>query len=134
VHALTELQAIAVEALAALDTGRQIEPFSSRISSFSLDDANRVTAAVRKMREARGELPVGRKIGFNNRTVWVEYGPIWGYVYNRTVHNLAQIGDTFSLSEGLPWSWKLPFPPRRFAFQMQFGSCKKSGHSRRCRI
>ena len=56
--ALTELQAIAAEALAALDTGRQIQPFSSRTSSFNLDDAYRVTAAVRKMREARGELPV----------------------------------------------------------------------------
>jgi 2-oxo-3-hexenedioate decarboxylase len=53
-NALTELQAIALEALAALDTGRQIEPFSSRTSSFSLDDAYRVTAAVRKIREARG--------------------------------------------------------------------------------
>jgi len=43
------------------------------------------------------EMPVGRKIGFTNRTVWAEYGPIWGYVYNRTLHNLAKIGDTFSL-------------------------------------
>ena len=62
--ALTELQAIAAEALAALDTGRQVQPFSSQTSSFNLDDAYRVTARVRKMREARGELPVGRKIGF----------------------------------------------------------------------
>jgi hypothetical protein len=37
-------------------------------------------------------------VGFTNRTVWAEYGPIWGYVYNRTVHNLAEIGDTFSLT------------------------------------
>jgi 2-oxo-3-hexenedioate decarboxylase len=66
--ALTEVQAIAVEALAALDTGHQIQPLSSRTSSFNLDDAYRVTAAVRKMREARGELPMGRKIGFTNRT------------------------------------------------------------------
>jgi 2-oxo-3-hexenedioate decarboxylase len=85
--ALTEVQAIAVEALAALDTGRQIKPFSSRTSSFNLDDAYRVTAAVRKMREARGELPVGRKIGFTNRTAWVDYDvnePMWGYVYDCT--------------------------------------------------
>ena len=60
-NALTELQAIAVEALAALDTGRQIEPFSFRTSSFNLNDAYRVTAALRKMREARGELPVGSR-------------------------------------------------------------------------
>jgi 2-oxo-3-hexenedioate decarboxylase len=67
--ALIDVQAVAAEAFAALDTGRQIEPFSSRLSSFSLDDAYRVTAAVRKMRETRGELPVGRKIGFTNRTI-----------------------------------------------------------------
>ena len=42
-------------------------------------------------------MPVGRKIGFTNRTVWAEYAPIWGYVYDRTVHNLSEIGDTFPL-------------------------------------
>jgi len=97
---LTELQAIAVESLAALDTGHQIEPFSSRTSSFSLDDAYRVTAAIRQMREGRGEMVVGRKIGFTNRTIWAEYNvyePIWGYVYNRTVHDLADLGEMFSL-------------------------------------
>ena len=94
--ALIDIQALAAEAFATLDTGRQIEPFSSRLSSFNLDDANRVTAAVRKMREARGELPVGRKIGFTNPTVWT-YAPMWGYVYNRTVHSLSEIGDTFPL-------------------------------------
>ena len=91
-----DIQAVAAEAFGTLDTGRQIEPFSSRLSSFNLDDAYRVTAAVRKMREARGELPVGRKIGFTNPAVWT-YAPMWGYVYNRTVHNLSEIGDTFSL-------------------------------------
>jgi 2-oxo-3-hexenedioate decarboxylase len=96
-NALTELQAIAAEALAALDTCHQISPFSARLSAFDLDDAYRVTAAIRQMREKRGEMPVGRKIGFTNRTVWAEYGPIWGYVYNRTLHNLAEIGDMFSL-------------------------------------
>src|SRR4029077_15437825 len=61
-----DIQAVAAEAFPTLDTGRQIEPFSSRLSSFNLDDAYRVTAAVRKMRVTRGELPVGRKIGFTN--------------------------------------------------------------------
>src|SRR5215813_3292238 len=98
--ALIDMQAVAAEAFATLDTGCQIEPFSSRLSSFNLDDAYRVTAAVRKMREARGELPVGRKIGFTNRTAWVDYNvnePMWGYVYDRTVHYLPELGDTFSL-------------------------------------
>jgi len=92
---------IAAEALAALDSGRQIAPFSSRLAGFELDDAYRVTAAVRKMREARGERVVGRKIGFTNRTIWAEYdvhAPIWGYVYDRTVHDLAGIGGTLPLA------------------------------------
>jgi 2-oxo-3-hexenedioate decarboxylase len=99
-NALTELQAIAAEAFAALDTGHQTSSFSARIPAFDLDDAYRVTASIRQMRETRGEIPVGRKIGFTNRTIWAEYsvyGPVWGYVYSSTVHNLAEIGDTFSL-------------------------------------
>ena len=94
---LSDVKAVASEALAALDTGGRIAPFSARLSTFDLDDAYRVTAEIRQMREMRGEMPVGRKIGFTNRTVWAEYAPIWGYVYDRTVHNLAEIGDTFSL-------------------------------------
>src|SRR5690349_15234212 len=100
--ALIDIQAVAVEAIAALDGGHQIKPFSSRLSSFNLDDAYRVTAAVRRMRETRGEMPVGRKIGFTNRTIWAEYNvhaPIWGHVYDRTVHDLAQIGERFSLAD-----------------------------------
>jgi 2-keto-4-pentenoate hydratase len=92
---------IATEALAALDSGRQIAPFSSRLAAFELDDAYRVTAAANHMRVTRGETPVGRKIGFTNRTIWTEYnvdGPIWGYVYDRTVHDLAGIGGTFPLA------------------------------------
>ena len=99
--ALIDIQAVAAETFATLDTGGQIEPFSSRLSSFNLDDAYRVTAAVRKMRETRGELPVGRKIGFTNHTIWAEYNvyePIWGYVYDRTVHNLSEIGEAFPLA------------------------------------
>ena len=51
--ALTEFQAIAAEALTALDTCHQISPFSARLSAFDLDDAYRVTAAIRQMRETR---------------------------------------------------------------------------------
>lgn len=39
-------------------------------------------------RVSRGWRPVGRKIGFTNRTIWPRYGvfePIWGTVYDRTL-------------------------------------------------
>ena len=91
---------IAAEILAAFDAGRQVSPFSARNSAFDLDDAYHVTAAIRQMREARGEVPAGRKIGFTNRTIWAEYEvyePIWGYLYNHTVHQLEDLGDKFSL-------------------------------------
>jgi len=81
--------------------GRQIAPFTSHDPAFGLDRAYRVTSAVRQLREARGERVVGRKIGFTNRTIWAQYGvhaPIWGYVYDSTVHDLATLDGPVSLA------------------------------------
>jgi 2-oxo-3-hexenedioate decarboxylase len=97
-----DARSIAAEALSVLGQGRQIVPFSSRVPAFSLDDAYKVTPIVRQMREARGEKVLGRKIGFTNSTIWAQYnvnGPIWGYMYDRTVRNLSDIGGTASLAE-----------------------------------
>jgi 2-keto-4-pentenoate hydratase len=44
--------------------------------------------AVRALRIARGERPVGYKVGFTNRTIWPRYGifaPIWGTVWSTTL-------------------------------------------------
>jgi hypothetical protein len=68
-------------------------PFLQACSNLDLEGAYRVTAAVRAAREARGEHPVGRKIGSTNRTIWAEYNvhaPIWGYVYDSTVRDLGR--------------------------------------------
>jgi 2-oxo-3-hexenedioate decarboxylase len=92
--------AIAAEALAALDQGRQIVPFSARYQGFDLEAAYRAAAHVRAVRSARGELPIGRKIGFTNSTIWAEYdvwAPIWGDVYDRTVRNAPTDGAAFGL-------------------------------------
>ncbi|HSV53910.1 MAG TPA: fumarylacetoacetate hydrolase family protein [Burkholderiaceae bacterium] len=43
--------------------------------------------AVRAQRVARGERPMGYKVGFTNRNIWPRYqvfGPIWGSVYDTT--------------------------------------------------
>jgi 2-oxo-3-hexenedioate decarboxylase len=88
------IRTIADEAFAALNCGGQHAPlFSTRYPAFSLNDAYRVTALVNTMRVAQREKPLGRKVGFTNRRMWDEYGvraPIWGYVYDHTMHDLAE--------------------------------------------
>ncbi len=95
-----ECQKIAAEAFAALGTGRQIPPFSVRYPGFGLAEAYRVADVVHRERERRGERPLGRKIGFTNRTIWPEYNvhaPVWGYIYDRTVFELPAAGMDFDL-------------------------------------
>ena len=95
------LDTIAAEAFGALERTRQIPPFSSRQQGLTVDDAYRVTPRVRQMFEAGGAKVKGRKIGFTNRTIWQQYNvyaPIWGYAFDRTVHDLA-VTPTLSLRQ-----------------------------------
>lgn len=74
--------------LSALESRRQIEPFTSGDAGFDLAAAYAVSNAILAARIERGERPVGWKIGFTNRTIWDEYGvhaPIWGPMYDSTV-------------------------------------------------
>jgi len=87
-------KAIAAEAFAALRDTRQVAPFSGRANGLSVEEAYRIVPLVRRMYEAEGARPVGRKIGFTNRTIWAQYGvsaPIWGYVFDRSVQDLAAV-------------------------------------------
>lgn len=91
--------AIAAEVLDALAAHRQIAPFSERMPGFAMAAAYGVTAALRRMREARGERWAGRKIGFTNRGIWEEYNvraPIWGDMFDSTVFELGN--GAFDLS------------------------------------
>jgi 2-oxo-3-hexenedioate decarboxylase len=66
------------------------------------------------MYEAGGARAKGRKIGFTNRTIWAQYGvhaPIWGYVFDRSLHDLAAI-DTLPL---------VPFSEPRIEPEIVFG-------------
>ena len=81
-------EAIATELLAAFDENRLIEPITTRHPGFDADAAYLVSAEILRRRRARGEKPIGRKIGFTNRTIWPEYGvssPIWAHVFDTTV-------------------------------------------------
>jgi len=80
------IEVVAAAVLEALAARRQIAPFAD----LTMAEAYRVAALVR---DARAPRVVGRKIGFTNRTIWDEYGvhaPIWGYVYDSTLHDLAE--------------------------------------------
>ena len=80
--------AIAERILAVGDAASSIAPITDALAGFDLADAYSVSAMVTRLRVARGERPVGWKIGFTNRTIWDEYGvhaPIWGPMYASTV-------------------------------------------------
>lgn len=94
-------EGIATELLAALDGNTMIGAITGRDPGFDADAAYLVSAEILRRRRARGETPVGRKVGFTNRTIWPEYGvssPIWAYVYDSTVTYLDE--PTGSLAIG----------------------------------
>ena len=92
--------AITDEVLSLLGTGRQTSPFTKRTHILDAENAYQITSAVRLRRIQNGETPLGRKIGFTNRTIWEEYDvhqPIWGDIYNTTVSWLADLKSPFHL-------------------------------------
>ena len=68
-----------------------------------MEDGYAAARALHAERLARGWRPLGRKIGFTNRTLWPRYGvyePIWGRVYDRTLQ-LAENNAAVVPLEGL---------------------------------
>ena len=93
--------ALAAEAFDLLGTGQQTTSFSARHPDLDLAAAYNVASVVRELREASGDRPVGRKIGFTNSSIWDEYNvhaPIWGWMYEGSVHDIDALGSEFALS------------------------------------
>jgi 2-keto-4-pentenoate hydratase len=91
---------LAQRLLAAYDAGSLMPLPSTESSAFAMDDGFAVADALRQMRIARGEKPVGYKIGFTNRSIWKRYGvhqPIWGPVWDSTALLLDGASATVSL-------------------------------------
>jgi len=89
------IQAIARDLIDAHDQAMAIESVAARDPEFDLDAAYQVAAELMRVRRSRGSRPVGRKIGFTNRTIWALYGvdaPMWAHVYADTV-SYAQGGS-----------------------------------------
>ena len=89
--------------LAAADAGRSLPappPAGGAPDRADLDAATRTQDAIAALRRARGERPVGWKIGFTNRSIWPLYGvhqPIWGPVWDTTLRLLDGTDDALSL-------------------------------------
>lgn len=78
---------LAQQLLAAYDSGSLMALPSAAAKPFAMADAFAAADAVRDLRIARGEKPLGYKIGFTNRSLWERYGvhqPIWGPVWDST--------------------------------------------------
>src|SRR5438046_2952104 len=70
------------------DAPREVAPFSQRYAGLTPAAGYAAAQRLHAHRLARGWKPVGRKIGFTNRTLWQRYGvhePMWGWVYDRTL-------------------------------------------------
>jgi 2-oxo-3-hexenedioate decarboxylase len=87
--------------LAAYDEARRLPTITGADPSFELTDAYAVADEIRRRRIARGERPLGYKIGFTNRGIWQRYGvfgPIWGPVWNTTTERVDSAATRVSLA------------------------------------
>ncbi|MEK6593452.1 MAG: hypothetical protein AABZ67_10240 [Pseudomonadota bacterium] len=113
-------QRLAAELLDALDHGKLIPSQAERGPGNGWDEGYQVAAEIVKLRRARGEMTLGRKIGFTNRNIWAQYGatsPIWAHVYDDTLiyaeNNAATLFLTGSVQPRIEpeIAFKLRAPP-----------------------
>lgn len=84
----TMLRAVAEELIELSASGHAAPPFSARHPKLDADMGYRAMRRLHQHRLAIGWKPLGRKVGFTNRTIWPRYGvhqPIWGFVYEQTL-------------------------------------------------
>ena len=70
------------------DDAREVLPFSQRYPGLTPESGYSAARRLHQHRLAQGWKPLGRKIGFTNRTLWPRYGvyePMWGTVYDKTL-------------------------------------------------
>ena len=97
-----ELVAELAEALLdAYARGTPLASISAAYPEFDVDAAYEVLREVERRRVAMGWQPVGRKIGFTNRTIWPRYNvyrPMWAHVWRETVQHAPAGEAAVSLS------------------------------------
>jgi 2-oxo-3-hexenedioate decarboxylase len=84
----TDIGAIAGRLIAAYDSATTLAPITAGHPAFDVAAGYDVLREIEARRVASGWQPVGRKIGFTNRTIWPRYGvylPMWAHVWSHTV-------------------------------------------------
>src|SRR5258708_26601461 len=115
--AITIGRMLARELISLHERPREVAPFSERYAGLTAEDGYKAARVLHEHRVAQGWRPVGRKIGFTNRTIWQRYGvyePIWGTAYDRTLIHASENRARVSLP-GLANPRIQPgtrFPPR----------------------
>ena len=80
---------------------RRSRPSPRAIPGSTSRPAYEVLREIEARRVAAGWRPVGRKIGFTNRTIWPRYGvylPMWAHVWAHTVHDASANRATLALA------------------------------------
>ena len=79
---------LAAELIDLHDRPRAVPQFVARYPGLTPETGYAASRKLHAHRLSLGWIPLGRKIGFTNRTIWQRYGvyePIWGTVYDNTV-------------------------------------------------
>jgi 2-oxo-3-hexenedioate decarboxylase len=83
-----DVAGIASRLMAAHDNATTLASISAGDPRFDVAAAYDVLAEIERRRGAQGWQPIGRKIGFTNRTIWSRYGvyqPMWAHTWTHTV-------------------------------------------------
>jgi 2-oxo-3-hexenedioate decarboxylase len=94
-------RARAAALLEAYDGAHVVPTLTGVDPAFALPDAFAVADEIRRLRSARGERPLGYKIGFTNRGIWARYGvfaPIWGQIWDSTTERVDSAKTSVSLA------------------------------------
>jgi 2-oxo-3-hexenedioate decarboxylase len=98
---LASVAELADRLIDAYDGATTLAPITAGAPDFDVDAGYAVLAEIERRRRAQGWQPVGRKIGFTNRTIWPRYGvyrPMWAHVWQHTVQHADAGRATLSLA------------------------------------
>jgi 2-oxo-3-hexenedioate decarboxylase len=96
-----DIGAIAGRLIAAHDNASTLGPITASQPDFDVVAGYDVLGEIEARRVASGWQPVGRKIGFTNRTIWPRYGvylPMWAHVWSHSVHHATENRATLALA------------------------------------